>query len=63
MTILLRFARGLASAARHVARLSPKVIPLALVSVIGLSADRTAKVDRDGDGDETTRSIVYRHYI
>lgn len=63
MTILLRFARGLASAARHIVRLSPKVIPLALVSVIGLSADRTAKADRDGDGDETTRSIVYRHYI
>ncbi|TFZ60366.1 hypothetical protein E4V01_04570 [Methylorubrum sp. Q1] len=63
MTILLRFARGLASAAHHVVRLSPKVISLALVSVIGLSAGRQANADRDGDGDETTRSIVYRHYI
>ncbi|KQQ18191.1 hypothetical protein ASF53_07475 [Methylobacterium sp. Leaf123] len=63
MTILLRFTGRLASAARAIVRLSPKVIPLALVSVIGLSAGRPADADRDGDSDETTRSIVYRHYI
>jgi len=63
MTLLLRFTRGLASAAHYFVRLSPKVIPLALVSMVGLSSGRTADVDRDRDGEEATRSIVYRHYI
>ncbi|CAO4153989.1 hypothetical protein CLBKND_03945 [Methylorubrum aminovorans] len=62
-TILFRSARGLASSARHLARFWPKVIPLALVSMIGLAEGRTASVDRDGDGEETARSIVYRHFI
>ena len=65
MTLRLRFTRGLASAAHWFVRLSPKVIPLALVSMVGLSSGRTADVDRDRDrdGEEATRSIVYRHYI
>ncbi|MBB2962089.1 hypothetical protein [Methylobacterium sp. R2-1] len=63
MTILIRSARGLASSALHLARFLPTVIPLALVSMIGLTASRTASVDLDGDGDEATRSVVYRHYI
>ena len=63
MTILNRFAGGLASAARRIARLSPKVMSLALVSMIGLSAGRAPSTDLDGDGDEAARSIVYRHYI
>ncbi|MCJ2032415.1 hypothetical protein MKK50_23905 [Methylobacterium sp. J-043] len=63
MTLLLRFTRGLASAVHGFVRLSPKVIPLALVSMVGLSSGRTADVDRDRDGEEATRSIVYRHYI
>jgi hypothetical protein len=62
-TILIRPARGLASCTHHLARFLPKVIPLALVSMIGLSEGRTARVDRDGDGEEAARSIVYRHYI
>lgn len=61
MTILNRFAGGLVSAAHRIARLSPKVMSLALVSMIGLSAERTA--DLEGDADEAARSIVYRHYI
>ncbi len=63
MTILNRFARGLASAVLRLVRLSPKVASLALVSWIGLSAERTAGVDLDGDADEAARSIVYRHDI
>ena len=63
MTILIRPARGLASEALHLVRFLPTVIPLALVSMIGLSAGRPASVDLDGDGEEAPRSIVYRHYI
>ena len=62
-TILFRSARGLASSARHLARIRPKVIPLALISMIGLAEGRPASVDRDRDGEETARSIVYRHFI
>lgn len=63
MTSLIRSARDLASSARRLARVLPKVVPLALISMIGLPADRAASVDLDGDGDEAARSIVYRHYI
>lgn len=63
MTILIRSARGIASAMLSLVRLSPRVLPLALVSVIGLSCGRTTGADLDGDGEEVTRSVVYRHYI
>lgn len=63
MTILIRSTGDLAFRARRLIRFLPKVVPLALISMIGLSAGRAPSTDLDGDGDEAARSIVYRHYI
>ncbi|CAO4172314.1 hypothetical protein [Methylorubrum populi] len=63
MNILARLGSSVASAAVRLGRLAPRLIPLAVVSMIGLSAGQAAGQDLDGDGDETARSIVYRHYV
>lgn len=63
MGSLVRISGVVVFAAFRFLRLAPKLVPLAMVSVISLSAAQPARPDPDGDGDETAQSIVYRHYI